>query len=142
MQVLAEAPIFEPDADNYAPDNIYSVEVFDTRQKELAKRMLSDDIIEDVKAYLQDNMQPTYLSVNDYITRIETINNYVTLMQEGAVKFTKMDLIRTVVMKRIPNVWRTVLMNAGNHNQTLLERMTTLLILIKKASKITAKWED
>ena len=38
-QVLADAPEFEPAAENYAPDNVYSVEGFKARQKQLAERM-------------------------------------------------------------------------------------------------------
>mmetsp|Transcript_19570 Transcript_19570/g.23979 ORF Transcript_19570/g.23979 Transcript_19570/m.23979 type:complete len:224 (+) Transcript_19570:65-736(+) len=82
-QVMTKAPIFEPAVDNYAPDNNYSVEGFKQRQKELAGKFFSDDIIEDVKGYLQDTMKPTYLSVKDYITRVDTINNYIPLMQPG-----------------------------------------------------------
>ena len=79
-QVLVEAPEFEPAANNYEPRNIYSVEGFETRQKELVKRMFWDNIIKDVKAYLQDTMKSVYLTVEDYITRAETINNYIPLM--------------------------------------------------------------
>ena len=121
---------FEPVIIICGPDKSYSVDHFKTRQKELAERMFSDDIIENIKGYLQDTMKPMYLAGEDYITRVEIINNHIPWIQPRATKFLERKLIRTVVIKRFLNTWRTALKNAGNHNQTTLDKMATLPIPI------------
>ena len=71
---MESAPVFEPEIDNYAADNSFSVEHFQERQKELAKKMFSDNIIENVKGNIQNTMKPMYLTAENYITRVNTIH--------------------------------------------------------------------
>lgn len=48
------------------------------------------------------NCQSKKKLVEDYILRVETINNYISSMNIGAVTFTERELIRLVIMQRIP----------------------------------------
>ena len=48
------------------------------------------------------------MSVDDYVSRVETINKYISFMDIGVTGFTERELIRSVIMQRIPPGWRRI----------------------------------
>ena len=85
--------------DNYAIDNTYGVSNFETNQKSLIKASLDEEAIEDLKTYLQNQKKPRNMRIDNYIRRVKTLNNYIPLMDNGAIKLTERELIRQVVLK-------------------------------------------
>ena len=132
LKVINDAPEFD-DVNNYEAGNTLSVTGFEDFQKELVERLFEDELIENTKAFLINTPKPKYLSVEDYISRIETINNYIPLMAIGAVKYTERELIRSVIMQRVPSNWRCSLLRAGNNNVATIESLTSKLIPIETA---------
>ena len=45
------------------------------------------------------------MRIDNYIRRAKTLNNYILLMDNGAVKLTEREMIRQVVLKGIPVTW-------------------------------------
>ena len=88
--------------DNYAIDNTYGVPNFETNQKSLIKASLDEKAIEDLKTYLQNQNKPRNVRIDNHIRKVKTLNNYIQFMDNGAIKLTKREMIRQVVLKGIP----------------------------------------
>ena len=56
-------------------------------------------------------------------------------MKNGAQKLTERELIKTVVLKTIPNKWLQDLKRANNHNLTTLKAFQTVLTPIEEANE-------
>ena len=132
LKVLENAPEFDP-VNNYEPDNVLSVEGFEDYQKELVESLFEDELIENTKAFLINTPKPRNLNVEDYVSRVETINNYIPYMAVGAVKYTEREMIRSVIMQRVPSNWRCSLLRAGNNNVTTIEALVSKLVPIETA---------
>ena len=89
--------------DNYEVDNTFGVQAFYDQQRSLVAKSLDEDAVEVTKEYLQDTTKRRSHKVENYIRRVKTVNNYIPLMKEGAQKLTEKELIKTVILKTIPN---------------------------------------
>jgi len=78
--------------------------------------------------------KPRKVLVEDYVTRVETINNYIPYMDIDTTKLTERELIRSVVMQKIPGGSCLSLLYTGNNNITSIETLTAKLIPIETAS--------
>ena len=89
--------------DNCEVDNMFGVQDFYDQQTSLVAKSLDEDAFEVTKEYLQDTKKPRSQKIENYIRRVKTVNNYIPLMKEGAQKLTEKELIKTVILKTIPN---------------------------------------
>ena len=121
--------------DNYEVDNTFGVQAFYSQQTALVSKSLDEDAEEITKEYLQNTKKPRSQKIENYIRRVKTINNYIPLMKNGAQKFTERELIKTVILKTIPNKWLQDLKRANNHNLTTLEAFQTVLTPIEEANE-------
>ena len=121
--------------DNYEVDNTFGVQAFYSQQTTLVSKSLDEDAVEITKDYLQNTKKPRSQKIENYIRRVKTINNYIPLMKEGAQKFTERELIKTVILKTIPNKWLQDLKRANNHNLATLEEFQTVLKPIEEANE-------
>ena len=92
LKLIEEQPILAND--NYAIDNTFGVENFKNNQKNLARIMLDDEAIEDVKTYLQTVKKPRSMRIDSYIRRVKTLNSYIPSMDIDATKLTEKEMIR------------------------------------------------
>lgn len=97
----------------------------------MVRRMFEEELIENTKAYLISTPKPRQMAVEDYVARVETLNNYMAFMDIGATKFTEREIIRSVIMQKIPGGWRSSLLRAGNNNATSIESLLTKLVPIE-----------
>lgn len=65
----------------------------------LVEESLNKDAIETTKSYLQKTKKLRSLKIENYIRRVKTLNNYITLMKEGTVKLTERELIKQLFKK-------------------------------------------
>ena len=65
----------------------------------LVEESLIKDAIETTKSYLQKTKKLRSLKIENYIRRVKTLNNYITLMKEGTVKLTERELIKQLFKK-------------------------------------------
>ena len=114
LKLVEDQPILA--TDNYVIDNTYGVSNFETNQKSLIKASLDEEVIEDLKTYLQNQKKPRNMRIDNYIRSVKTLNNYIPLMDNGAIKLTEREMIRQVVLKGIPVTWNLNLKRANNHN--------------------------
>ena len=87
------------------------------------------------KEYLQDTKKPRSQKIENCIRRVKTVNNYIPLMKQRAQKLTKRELIKTVILKTIPNKWLQDLKRANNHNLAILEELQSVLKPIEEADE-------
>ena len=100
LKMVEDQPILA--IDNYVIDNTYGVLNFETNQKSLIKASLDEKAIEDLKTYLQNQKKPRNVRIDNHIRKVKTLNNYIQFMDNGAIKLTKREMIRQVVLKGIP----------------------------------------
>ena len=86
-------------------------------------KALNEDAVELIKSYLQETKKPRSMKVENYIRRVKTLNNYIPLMELGAVKLTERELIKHVVLKGIPIKWTIDLKRANSYRSTLLSTL-------------------
>ena len=79
MKLVNDQPTLA--VDNYAIDNTFGVENFYDNQKGLAKTLLDDGAVEDLKAFLQNSKKPIKMRIDNYIRRIKVLNNFIPLME-------------------------------------------------------------
>ena len=65
----------------------------------LVEESLNKDAIETTKSYLQKTKKLRSLKIENYIRRVKNLNNYITLMKEGAVKLTERELMKRLFKK-------------------------------------------
>ena len=63
------------------------------------------------------------MRVDNYIQRAKTLNNYIPLMDNGAVKVTERETIRQVVLKVILVTRNLDLKRANTHNCPTLVKL-------------------
>ena len=79
MKLVDDQPTLA--VDNYAIDNTFEVENFYDNQKGLAKTLLDDDAVKDLKTFLQNSKKPRKMRIDNYIRRIKVLNNYIPFME-------------------------------------------------------------
>ena len=140
LKLVEDQPILA--TDNYAVDNTYGVKNFIENQKKLAKAMLDDEAIEDIKTYLQTQKKPRSMHIDNYIRRTKTLNNYIPLMDIGATELTEREMIRQVVLKGIPVTWNLDLKRANNHKCATLAELQKILKPIEEADEAERRFND
>ena len=83
LKLIEDQPILT--SDNYEVDKTYEVKIFFENQTSLVSESLNEDAIETTKAYLQETKKLRSLKIENYIRRVKTLNNYITLMEKGTV---------------------------------------------------------
>ena len=122
--------------DNYEVDNTFGVQAFYLQQTALESKSLDEDAVEMTKEYLQDTKKLRSQKIeNIYMRRVKTVNNYIPLMKQGAQRLTERELIKTVILKTIPNKWLQDLKRANNHNLATLEELQSVLKPIEEADE-------
>ena len=121
--------------DNYEVDNTFGVQAFYSQQTALVSKSLDEDAVENTKEYLQNTKKPRSQKIENYIRRVKTVNNYIPLMKNGAQKLTERELIKTVILKTIPNRWLQDLKRANNHNLVTLEELQAVLKPVEEADE-------
>ena len=140
LKLVEDQPILA--IDNYVIDNTFGVENFYDNQKELAKTLLDDDAVEDLKTFLQSSKKPRRMRIDNYIRRIKVLNNYIPLMENGAIKLTERELIKQVILKNVPVSWNLALKRANNHKSTSLSDLQRILKPIEEADEVERKWKE
>jgi len=120
---------------NYEVDNTFGVEAFYLQQTALVSKSLDEDAVEMTNEYLQYTKKPRSQKIENYIRRVKNVNNYIPLMKQGAQKLTERELIKTVIVKKIPNKWLQDLKRANNHNLATLEELQSVLKPIEEADE-------
>ena len=128
-----DLPVINPD--NYEVDNTFGVQAFYSQQTALVSKSLDEDAVEITKEYLQDTKKPRSQKIENYIRRVKTVNNYIPLIKTGSQKLTESELIKTVILKKIPNKWLQDLRRANNHNLATLEELHSVLKPIEEADE-------
>lgn len=119
---------------NYTPGNTYSIENFFENQKLLASYCLTQDSVFKLKSYLQKTKKPRETPVELWIKRVQTLNNYIPLMESGARKLDLLTLIKNVIMDNLPEKWICDLKRANNHKHTNLEELISVLKPLEEAN--------
>ena len=140
LKLVEDQPVLA--ADNYAVDNTYGIKNFKDNQKKLAKAMLDDEAIEDIKSYLQTQKKPRSMHIDNYIRRTKTLNNYIPFMDIGATELTEREMIRQVVLKGIPVTWNLDLKRANNHKCATLAELQIILKPIEEADEAERRFND
>ena len=122
-------------SDNYEVDNTFGVQAFYSQQTALVSKSLDEDAVENTKEYLQNTKKPRSQKIENNIRRVKTVNNYIPLMKNGAQNLTERELIKTVILKTIPNKWLQDLKRANNHNLATLEKLHAVLKPIGEADE-------
>jgi hypothetical protein len=95
---------------------------FERQLKELTEVMLYKDPAERQIQYLHETKKPIQLSVQEWIYRIEVINEYLPRMDPDQAKLTDKQIIHRVLAKNIPGLWRDrFYMASGTRCKTLRE---------------------
>ena len=110
-----------------------SVEGFYDQQKDMVRRLFEVELIENTKLYPINTPKPRNVSVEDYIARVETINDCIPFVDISAVKYTDRELIRSVIMQKVPGGLCSSLLRAWNNNITSIEALTAKLVSIETA---------
>ena len=110
-----------------------SVEGFYDQQKDMVRRLFEVELIENTKLYPINTPKPRNVSVENYIARVETINDCIPFVDISAVKYTDRELIRSVIMQKVPGGLCSSLLRAWNNNITSIEALTAKLVSIETA---------
>ena len=111
--------------------NVMGVEAFFDHQRMLVSKIFELELIENTKAYMMNTNKPRNMTVEKYVRRVQTINNYIPWMDIGAVPLTERELIRSVLMRKIPSSWRSSLLRSGNNNINNIKELISKLIPIE-----------
>ena len=79
--------------EKYSVDNAFEVDNFETNQQILAKVLLDEEPIEDLKIYLQNTKNRRKMRIDDYIRRVKSVNNYTSFIDIGTFKLTEREMI-------------------------------------------------
>lgn len=103
---------------------------------------MNEDAIESIKRYLEETKKPTSMKVENYTRRVKMLNNYIPLMEIGAIKLTERELIKQVVLKGTLIKWTLNLKRANNHNLASLAALQSLLKPIEEADDSEQKHKN
>ena len=102
-------------ASDKAPEE--TAENFDATLQEFTNQMLPSHTAKRVKRYLLEIQKPLYMSVAQFVVRLQQINSYFPYMPEGNkqnVALTAKDM-KFVLEQAVPQAWRSALERSGQH---------------------------
>jgi len=115
-EIAAKKPEGEDGTDAAAPAE-ESKEAFDAALKAFTNSMLPSHTAKRVKRYLLEIQKPVYMSVSQFVTRLQQINSYFPYMPDGGgqnVMLTSTDM-KFVLEQAVPQAWRSALERSGQH---------------------------
>ena len=121
---------------NYAVDNAFGVEIFETNRNILVKVLLDKEVIEDLKTCLQTHKEVQENEDRSLHPKSKTLNNCILLLGIGIIKLTKREMIKQVDLKGIPATQNLDLKRANDHNCTALTELQKVLEPIEEADEI------
>ena len=104
-------------ADKYLENVEESKAAFDATMKEFTNAMLPSHTAKRVKRYLLEIQKPIYMSVSQFVVRLQQINSYFPYMPDTGsqnVMLTATDL-KFVLEQAVPQAWRSALERSGQH---------------------------
>ena len=104
--------------------------------------MLHDEVIEDIKTYLQTIKKPRSMQIDSYTCWVKTLNAYISLMDTDATKITEKEMIWQVVLKGIPVTLNLDLKRVNNHKCATLAELQRVLKPIEEADEAKKRLHD
>jgi hypothetical protein len=92
-------------------------QAFDGAMKEFTNGMLPSHTAKRVKRYLLEIQKPVYMSVSQFVVRLQQINSYFPYMPDTGgqnVMLTATDM-KFVLEQAVPQAWRSALERSGQH---------------------------
>ncbi|CAB9501741.1 Retrotransposon protein [Seminavis robusta] len=92
-------------------------EAFDVTLKEFTNSMLPSHTAKRVKRYLLEIQKPIYMSVSQFVVRLQQMNSYFPYMPDVGgqnVMLTPTDM-KFVLEQAVPQAWRSALERSGQH---------------------------
>ena len=94
-------------------------DAFDATLKEFTNSMLPSHTAKRVKRYLLEIQKPIYMSVSQFVVRLQQINSYFPYMPDAGgqnVMLTSTDM-KFVLEQAVPQAWRSALERSGQHEK-------------------------
>mgnify|MGYP005850561933 CR=1 FL=1 len=100
-------------------------EAFDAALHKFTNSQLPPHTAKRVKRYLLEIQKPPFMSVSQFVTRLQRINSYFPFMPEAGGQNTMLAAsdLKFVLEQAVPQAWRSALERSGQHESMLFSEV-------------------